>query len=871
VIGSSEFRRLFLDFFREKGHEEIPSSKVVPADDPTLLFTNAGMNQFKDIFLGLEKPGFSRAASVQKCIRVSGKHNDLEDVGKDGTHHTFFEMLGNWSFGDYYKKEAIEWSWEFVTQKMGLPEENLWASVYKDDQEAFDIWADIIKIDRKRIVKLGDLEKGDEENFWSMGVTGPCGPCSEIHYDHSPAKDKNFVQGSDNGEIVELWNLVFMEFNRGADQSLTPLPEKHIDTGLGLERALSILQGVDSNYKTDLFVPLFSRLEEITGKSVRGKEYIVSGRVITDHIRSLAFAIADGVVPSNEGRGYVLRRILRRAVRHGKLLGLDKPFLYLLIEPLVDLMGEAYNELIEKKDVMEKILLNEEELFIRTLDRGLDEFGKAVSRLKESGESVFPGKEAFLLHDTYGFPLDLTEIIAEEQGLSVDRQGFEKEMDAQRKRAQQSSKFSGDSEEGEWVSFHDEAKTGFTGYTSVKQKNMKLLKYRLSGDDVFLVFDKTPFYGESGGQIGDTGYLESVGTKIRVKDVKKTGDLIVHIGSIEKGEIIDAMYSGSVDTEKRKKTMANHTATHLMHHALRKILGSHVAQAGSFVGPDRLRFDFNHYGPLTDKEISDIEMEVNVEVFRNVPVSAHDEVPIEEAKAMGAMALFGEKYGKNVRVVDIGGFSIELCGGTHVERTGDIGLFKIVKESSISSGVRRIEAVTREAALGLMNRCEGILKEVSGLLDTGPEGIAARVKDLQQKVRDLEKERKRGRKKDLNKVFDPEKHKVKAGKYSLVILQLDGMSRDEMREISDRVKNKLKMGVIFISSVEGDKVAYVLSATDDAIKSGVNCGSLLREVLKGRDASGGGRPNLAEGGGKGKDNITGATQKLKDVLASGLS
>ncbi len=869
MIGSSEFRRLFLDFFRERGHEEIPSSKVVPADDPTLLFTNAGMNQFKDVFLGLEKPGFSRAVSVQKCIRVSGKHNDLEDVGRDGTHHTFFEMLGNWSFGDYYKEEAIQWSWDFVTQKMGLPPGSIWVSVYKDDEEAYAIWADIIKIDRNRIVKLGDIEKGDEENFWSMGATGPCGPCSEIHYDHKPGKEKDFIQGSETGEIVELWNLVFMEFNRGADQSLTPLPAKHIDTGLGLERALSIIQGVDSNYKTDLFVPLFKKLEEITRISVGAGGRIVSGRVISDHIRSLVFAIADGVVPSNEGRGYVLRRILRRAVRHGKLLGMNKPFLYLLIDPLVEVMGGAYNELVERKDVIIKIILKEEELFIRTLDRGLDEFGKVVKKLKDASSTVFPGEDAFILHDTYGFPLDLTEIMAQEQSLAVDRQGFEKEMSAQRKRALKSSKFSGDSEEGEWVSYHDEVKTGFTGYKAVKQDKMKLLKYGRSGDEVFLVFDKTPFYAESGGQVGDEGYLESDGVRIRIRGVKKTGDLYVHLGSIEKGEIADLQYTGTIDTEKRNRIMANHTATHLLHHSLRKILGSHVAQAGSLVAPDKLRFDFNHYGPLTQKELSDTEREVNKEIFHNVPVSVKGGVPIEEAKAMGAMALFGEKYGKNVRVVDIGGFSIELCGGTHIERTGDIGLFKIIKESSISSGVRRIEAVTNEAALDLINRYESILKEASGLLDTGVEGVTARINDLQQRVRDLEKERKRERKKDFDEVFDPEKHKVKAGMYNLVLIKLAGHSRDEMREISDRVKNKLEMGVIFISSVEDDKVAYVLSATGEAVKQGINCGTLLREALKGRDASGGGRPNLAEGGGTGPDNISGAFDRLQEILESG--
>lgn len=863
---SGEFRRLFLDFFREKGHEEVPSSKVVPADDSTLLFTNAGMNQFKDIFLGLEKPDFTRAASVQKCIRASGKHNDLEDVGKDGRHHTFFEMLGNWSFGDYYKKEAIRWSWEFVTEKMGLPDDNLWISVYKDDREAYDIWADDIKVDKKRIIKLGDIDTGDEENFWSMGETGPCGPCSEIHYDYSPSKVKDFLKAGESGEIIELWNLVFMEFNREPDGSFTPLPAKHIDTGMGLERAVSVIQGVSSNYETDLFIPLIKRLEEISGVSAGSLKHLVSFQVIADHIRSLAFAIADGAVPSNEGRGYVLRRILRRAVRHGKLLGLNEPFLHLLIDPIVEMMGNSYRELVERKKVIHTVILNEEELFSKTLDRGLDEFGKVVRKLKKEGSRIFPGKKAFFLHDTYGFPLDLTEIMATEEELSVDRTGFEEEMAIQRERASKGSKFRGGYEQGVWVTINPVEKTNFTGCTCMEQDNMKLLKYQISGSEVLLVFDKTPFYGESGGQVGDTGYVEGEGVRIRVRDVKKTGDLHIHIGVLEEGEAGDIRYRGLIDVERRKGIMANHTATHLLHHALRKVLGSHVTQAGSLVAPDRLRFDFNHYGPLTEEEMSNIERNVNESIFQNLSVRVHDDISMEQARSMGAIALFGEKYGKRVRVIDITGLSIELCGGTHVERTGDIGLFKIIKESSISSGVRRIEAVTNVASLDHINRNESVLKELTGLLETGVEGLGLKVKGLQERVRGMEKSLKRERKKDFEGTFDIKKNTVETGKYNLVFLKLTGHTLDEMREISDKIKSGLKMGVVFISSVNNNKIAYVLSAADDAVKSGIDSGRLLKKALEGCDARGGGRPHLGQGGGTGAENIEKAFNRLKAIL-----
>jgi len=866
VITSIEFRDMFLSFFRERKHEIVRSSPVVPTDDPTLLFINAGMNQFKNIFLGIEKADFSRAASVQKCIRASGKHNDLEDVGKDGRHHTFFEMLGNWSFGDYYKKEAALWAWEFVTVNMGLPENHLWVSIYKDDQEAYDAWVHDVSISPDRIVRLGDIEKGDMENFWAMGDIGPCGPCSEIHYDYYPSSNRDFYQGSSNGEIIELWNLVFMEFNRHADGTFVPLPAKNIDTGMGLERALAILQGVTSNYETDLFTPLLKKIEAISGVSAKSPKHLVSFQVIADHVRSLAFGIADGAVPSNEGRGYVLRRILRRAVRHGKLLGLGKPFLYTLVDPLSSVMGSTYQELVQRQDVIKSIIRNEEELFLRTLDRGLEEFAKTVKKIRKEGGNVFPGEEAFILHDTYGFPLDLTQIMAEEESLILGREGYEREMAEQRRRAQEGSMFKGEVEQGQWIILREEEKTDFTGYHSLTQANMHIIKYKKEDGEVYLVFDRTPFYGEAGGQVGDTGYIEGNGVRVRINDVKKVGESFIHVGEIEKGELKDVPYTGYIDVLRRKKIMANHTATHILHYVLRKLIGVHVAQAGSLVAPDRLRFDFTHYSALTDKELGEIERLVNMVIFQNLPVDVLYDVPMDEALSTGAIALFGEKYRKNVRVVKVEDLSLELCGGTHVMRTGDIGIFKILKESSISSGVRRIEAVTNITSLDLIQRNEGLLKEMAAMLGAGYEDLPDKVKVLQERIHKLEKSMKRDRKKRFELMFDPDRDSVRAGDFTLVRLSLPGYSQDELREISDKIKANLKMAVVFLASARDNKASYVLSATEDAVKNGIHSGALLKEVLKGCDGSGGGRSHLAQGGGTDPDKISKAFERLREIL-----
>ena len=788
---SAELRRGFLRFFEERGHSVVESSKVVPQDDPTLLFTNAGMNQFKDFFLGTAEAPYSRAASVQKCIRASGKHNDLEDVGKDGRHHTFFEMLGNWSFGDYYKREAIEWGWEYVTDVLMLPADRLWASVYKDDDEAYGVWKDNVGLPADRIIRLGDIEQGDEENFWSMGDTGPCGPCSEIHYDYKPEKGRSFLQGSESGIIVELWNLVFMEFNRDAAGTLTPLPAKNVDTGMGLERTAAVLQDVHSDYETDLFIPIIQDMEQIAGIALKDDNN-VSFQVIADHVRCLVFAVTDGAIPSNEGRGYVIRRILRRAVRHGRLLGLSEPFLHRLSDSVIKLMKDTYPEIYERRDTVEKVIGNEEELFFRTLDRGLDEFERTVSRLQQENSSVFPGRDAFKLHDTFGFPLDLTGVMAEERGMSVDLEGFDAAMAVQRERAKSSARFSTDIDDSDaqWDVLRETSETDFTGYGDFGLSDMRLVKYRKEGNGLHLVFDRTPFYAESGGQVGDTGFIEGDGVRIRITDVKKSGTQFVHYGVLESGEISDIPYSGSVDIDRRKRIMANHSATHLLHHGLRMVLGTGAAQAGSLVAPDRLRFDFNHYHPLSEEELDRIEELVNEAIRCNFEVKVYSDLPMSEAKDMGAIMLFDEKYGETVRLVEIDDMSRELCGGTHVHRTGDIGLFKIIRESSIASGVRRIEAVSHVDAYTLQKRYESILGEAAQLLNSEKEAVVEKVRSMQDEISSLKRKLKQERKKGVGEVFDPKRDVVQAASFNVASLTLKDASAEEMRELSDSIRSR---------------------------------------------------------------------------------
>ena len=704
-MNAKKIRSDFIKFFQDKDHRFIRSSPVVPFDDQTLLFTNAGMNQFKPIFLGSNKADYHRAVNTQKCIRVSGKHNDLEEVGVDVFHHTFFEMLGNWSFGDYYKKEAIKWSWELFTEVWGLDKSRLWVTVYKDDDEAHDIWLQETDIKKDRVLRFGE-----KDNFWEMGDTGPCGPCSEIHYyvgEEIEDQDPNGVNNTD--EYWELWNLVFIQYDRQGDGELIDLPEKHIDTGAGLERIVTVLQDKKSNYETDLFQPIIKGIETITGSKYLNDK--VPHHVISDHIRMLSFAIADGAMPSNEGRGYVLRRILRRASRFGRMLGTKEPFLFKLVDYLIDVMGESFPELVEKKIHIEKVIESEESSFNSTLERGLSHFEKYIS--KHKGNAI-PGKEAFKLYDTYGFPLDLTQLMAREQGLEVDEIGFHDNMKKQRDRAKASGNFKQVSSDLSWVLLSDSKDSIFLGYEQIESQS-QICKYATTDDYTVLVLDKTPFYAESGGQIGDTGVIKIGDDTLTVMDCQKNGDEIHHIcsGSFNNEKLLEPVLC-IIDLNRRQRIRKNHTATHLLHAALKKTLGDHIQQAGSLVHPDYLRFDLTHSEKISNDEVSEIENLVNDEIQKNVRLDISIK-NFDVAKSEGAEALFGEKYGDKVRVISIGDFSMELCGGTHVNRTGDIGLLKITEESSLAAGVRRMVAVTGPEAINYFQNKVSIVQELQGL------------------------------------------------------------------------------------------------------------------------------------------------------------
>ena len=733
-LSSNELRQAFLDFFAERGHEVVASSPLVPGNDPTLLFTNAGMVQFKDVFLGLEKRGYDRAVTSQRCVRAGGKHNDLENVGYTARHHTFFEMLGNFSFGDYFKREAIQYAWDFLTETLELPPEKLWVTVFNDDDEAAAIWLDEMKIDPERFTRMGE-----KDNFWAMGDTGPCGPCSEIFYDHGPhvAGGPPGSPDEDGDRYVEVWNLVFMQFDRSADGVMTPLPKPSVDTGMGLERMAAVMQGVHSNYEIDLFANLIEAIAKTVGVDNDGSSSL---NVIADHIRACAFLIVDGVLPGNEGRGYVLRRIIRRAIRHGKKLGTDEPFFYKLVEPLAEEMGDAYPELAKARAHVEKVLKKEELRFAETLDQGMEILEGAIEAL--SGEQI-PGEIVFKLYDTYGFPVDLTADIARERSLAIDEEGFEVAMAEQRDRARAASKFAASTEK----SIRTEAASEFSGYEGTEASGEIVALYRggspvdalAAGDEGAVILSSTPFYAESGGQIGDTGILAETGKLFQVVDTQKSGNAIVHYGAVEEGQLnlgdaVDAI----VDDERRQAIRLNHSATHLMHAALRKVLGEHVQQKGSLVAPDRLRFDFSHYEPVTPEQIAEIERLVNDEIRRNVAADTRL-MSYDDAMQSGAVALFGEKYGDEVRVLRFGDFSVELCGGTHVDRTGDIGVFRITHETGIASGVRRIEAVTGKGALDWIDAREQALAEVAGLLKSNPDQAAARVEQLLLQNKDLQK------------------------------------------------------------------------------------------------------------------------------------
>ena len=853
-MNSKEIRKAFIDFFKDKDHKFIRSSPVVPIDDPTLLFTNAGMNQFKSIFLDQKISEFPRAVNSQKCIRVSGKHNDLEEVGIDTFHHTFFEMLGNWSFGDYYKAEAINWAWELFTEVWGLDKNRLWVTVYHEDNEAFDLWPKVTDISPDRVIKFDK-----KDNFWEMGETGPCGPCSEIHYfigDDIKSQSPDKVNSSD--QYWELWNLVFIQHNRLSNGKLEDLSAMHVDTGAGFERIVSVMQGKLSNYSTDLFLPIIGKIESITGKSFNDDP--VPFQVISDHIRMLSFAIADGALPSNDGRGYVLRRILRRAARFGRSLDMNQPFIFNLVGTVEKIMGDTFPEIVDKKSHIEKIIKAEETSFNDTLDRGLSHFNKVISNM--SGKTI-PGSDAFKLYDTFGFPLDLTQLMAREKGLSIDEDGFKKEMDQQKKRAKSAEKFNTNVSEVSWNELKNIEDSKFKGYEAISL-SAEIVKYASTDDSYLVVLDQTPFYAESGGQIGDTGTIKGSGVDLIVQDVQLDGECYVHHCTGTIGKDISTVEC-RVDFEKRQRTRKNHTATHLMHKALKMVLGDHVQQAGSLVHPDYLRFDLTHFEKISKKEIREIENIVNSEILINnkldVSIKAFD-----EAKKEGAVAMFGEKYGDQVRVITVADFSKELCGGTHVDRTGDIGLFKITEETSLASGVRRIVAVTGPKAVEFVQDQVAALDEVKSQLKCNLNSIPDRLGQLIKDNKTLEKELKKQKK--SNSSFDTKillKEALIIENKTIVIKMTDAEDMDSLKDFGNSLLLKLKNGIGVLGAV-ADKPMLVVVVTDTLIEAGIKAGDLAKQIGSIMGGGGGGRPNLATAGGKDQKSLETAMEKAKDII-----
>ncbi len=903
-MDSKRIRARFLDFFRERDHRVVRSSSLVPREDPTLLFANAGMNQFKGVFLGLESRDYRRAASVQKCMRVSGKHNDLEAVGRDARHHTFFEMLGNWSFGDYYKRDAIRWGWEFLTAEMGLPADRLWATVYKDDDESFAIWRDEVGLPPERIRRLGDIERGDEENFWAMAETGPCGPCTEIHLDQGAEMACRHRDGCalglcDCDRWLELWNLVFMEFDRQADGSLAPLPMKSVDTGLGFERLCAVMQGVRSNYESDLFMPLIARAAELSGRAPTGKAR-VSMQVIADHARACAFTVADGAVPANEGRGYVVRRILRRAARHGRLLGLREPFLWRIADEVIGLMGEAYPELVEQRDRVLRTIRGEEERFDRTLDAGLQIYAEIRDRLRREGRTEIPGEDAFRLHDTYGFPLDLTAVVAAEDGLSVDEAGFAAAM--ARQRAASGAERVYREGLGPWRPVREGEVPGpgsgrFVGYTTLAVVSQPLAVREAGRDDSghrlsHVLCAETPFYAESGGQVGDVGTLRLLpdGPVLEVLTTVGTEEGPACVVAGEADELLAGLRRAegvelAVAAASRRPTMRHHTATHLLHAALRRVLGGHVEQAGSEVTPEKLRFDFRHDAPLTEEQLDQVERLVNEAVLANLPVAIHEDVPLAEARRRGAMALFGEKYAERVRVVEVGGvdaapprpelddadvqaspFSLELCGGTHCTRTGDVGPFRILMEGGVAAGVRRIEAVAGEAALALASRERRELRALHALL-RGSEPLAGQVRRLLQERQHLQEELHRQRQSSARDSLDELlAEAATVGDFRLVTARAQAGSRDDLLQLGDHARDRLGRGVAVLAAEWEGKATLLVTVTADLVERGLKAGDLVREIAARVGGRGGGKPATAQAGLPGPEAIGPALAAAGEVV-----
>ncbi|PWQ92416.1 alanine--tRNA ligase [Leucothrix pacifica] len=848
---TAEVRQQFLDFFASKGHEIVPSSSLIPGNDKTLLFTNAGMVQFKDVFTGDETRPYTRATTSQRCVRAGGKHNDLENVGYTARHHTFFEMLGNFSFGDYFKKDAIHNAWEFLTEVLELPKEKLWVTVYEEDEEAANIWIDDIGFPADRISRIGDKpgKRYESDNFWAMGDTGPCGPCSEIFYDHGEEiwGGPPGTPEEDGDRFIEIWNLVFMQYERFPDGTMKPLPKPSIDTGMGLERLCAILQNGHSNYDIDLFQYLIKHIAEMSGTEDLDN---ASLKVIADHIRSCSFLILDGVVPSNEGRGYVLRRIIRRAARHGHKLGLEGAFFNKLVPPLVDQMGAAYPDLAEAQASIESTLLKEEVRFGETLDKGMKLLDEAIADLSDD---VLPGAVMFKLYDTFGFPVDLTADIVRERGLQIDEAGFDVAMNEQREKARAAGKFGTDYT----AKLEVEGETDFTGYDAVYSDQSEVVGIFVEGEAVDkiaagqsaqVVLDTTPFYAESGGQIGDSGYLTSASANFEVADTQKQGDVFIHQGELSEGTLsVGDKLAAHVDASRRQAIVLNHSGTHLMHKAMRDVLGDHVEQKGSLVTEERLRFDFSHSEPVTPEQIAEIENIVNAEIRKNAATEA-EITSMERALEKGAMALFGEKYGDEVRVLTIG-FSTELCGGVHVERTGDIGLFKIVSEGGVAAGVRRVEAMTGAGALAWMDAREAELATIAKSVKASIPDASGKVQQLVDKNRQLEKELDQLKSKLAAQAgSDLVSQAVDVGGIKVLAANLEGADPKSLRDTADQLKNKLGQAAVVVATVNGDKVSLVAAVTK-AESATIKAGELLGHVAKQIDGKGGGRPDMAQGGG----------------------
>ena len=868
-MSTSELRSAFLEYFRSQGHQVVSSSSLVPHNDPTLLFTNAGMNQFKDVFLGADKRGYNRATTAQRCVRAGGKHNDLENVGYTARHHTFFEMLGNFSFGDYFKQDAIRFAWEFLTGTLKLPKERLLVTVYETDDEAFNIWANEIGVPVERIVRIGD-NKGAafaSDNFWQMGDTGPCGPCTEIFYDHGdhlwggpPGSPEE-----DGDRFIEIWNVVFMQFNRQADGTMEPLPRPSVDTGMGLERISAIMQGVHSNYEIDIFQALIKKAAEIVGTEDLSNQSL---RVIADHIRSCAFLVADGVMPSNEGRGYVLRRIIRRAVRHGRKLGATEIFFYKLAAELAVQMKDVAAELIAQLPLVERVLRIEEEQFVRTLDRGLLLLEDVLANLGDA--KVIPGEVVFKLYDTYGFPADLTADVVREREIGIDEEGFKAEMEKQRARAKEASSFGVNYNEVLKLDFE----TPFTGYKQLSEKTTVVGIYKdgvevnglIAGEEAVVVLAETPFYAESGGQVGDSGILKVDDGIFAVTDTQKAGKAIIHkgyleLGTLEKGAEVEAV----VDGERRQAIALNHSVTHLLHAALRQALGDHVTQKGSLVGAERMRFDFSHFEGLTMATIRRVEELVNAQIRANHDVST-ELMDLEAAKSAGAMALFGEKYEDDVRVVRMGDYSTELCGGTHAKRTGDIGFFKIIAESGIAAGVRRIEAVTGKGAIDFMHQLGEQIEEAAALVKGDQFSIADKVRQMMDKAKLMERELEQLKAKLAAQAgSDLLSQVIEINGQKVLIAALDGTDPKSLRGMLDELKNQMKSGVVLLATSSEDKVNLIAGVTND-LTAKVKAGELVNLVAQQVGGKGGGRPDMAQAGGTQPAAVPAALQSVHSWL-----